>query len=62
MSLSDFWAGKTAEQVNKEKELIEKRRLEADFKDRWKESERVLGILRSTGGLPTELNKGGLKN
>ena len=46
MSFLDFCNGRTSEQLRHERELRESSRLEADLKGRWRESERILGILR----------------
>ena len=53
MSFLDLCNGRTAEQLRREREHIEACRLEADMKGRWRESERILGILRQGSAGPS---------
>ena len=46
MSYLDFERGVSAESLRRQREFEASERLKADMTERWRESERVLGILR----------------
>ena len=56
MSLRDFLQGKTAEQVNKEKQHFAAMARRDDMETRWRESERILSILRTIHARPEPLS------
>jgi hypothetical protein len=56
MSLRDFEQGKTAEQVNKQKQHEAAMARRDDLARKWMESERILGILRPIQAHPVALN------
>ena len=54
MSFLDLCNGRTSEQLRRESELRESSRLQADMTSRWRESERILGILRQQSAGPLD--------
>ena len=54
MSFLDLCNGRSSEQIRRERDRREAQRLEADMKSRWRESERILGILRQQSAEPID--------
>ena len=54
MSFLDLCNGRSSEQIRRERERLDAQRLEADMKSRWRESERILGILRQQSAEPLD--------
>jgi len=55
MSYLDFERGVSAESLRRQREFEASERLKADMTERWRESERVLGILRTIGSIPEDI-------
>ena len=55
MGFQEFDRGIKSEQIRREREIREMRELESEILCRWRESEVILGILRSIGGILLEV-------
>jgi len=55
MSYLDFERGVSAESLRRQREFEASERLKADMTERWRESERILGILRTIGSIPEDI-------
>ncbi|MCX8513342.1 MAG: hypothetical protein ORN83_16475 [Chthoniobacteraceae bacterium] len=55
MSYLDFERGVSAESLRRQREVEASERLRAEMTQRWRESERILGILRTIGALPEDI-------
>ena len=55
MSYLDFERGVSAESLRRQREAEAAERVKADMTQRWRESERILGILRTIGSIPEDI-------
>ena len=55
MSYLDFERGVSAESLRRQREIEAAERVRSDMTQRWKESERILGILRTISSIPVDI-------
>ena len=55
MSYLDFERGVSAESLRRQREIEAAERVRSDMAQRWKESERILGILRTISSIPEDI-------